>query len=57
MLSFVEWISEEKRRKEKRDVSASNQRSAEIGNVHNQGKVTGGDSQIVSNDVHIIPEP
>ncbi len=60
MLSFTEWLKEEKRmkkKKEKDDEPRGNQTYGEGGNFHQQGQAAGGNSQIPQQTVHVFAVP
>ena len=62
MVSFKEWLSKsinlkKKKNKEKFDEPRGNQTNGKIGNFHQQGQATGGDSQVAQQTVHLFPMP
>jgi hypothetical protein len=58
MLSFKEWLlSEEKKKRERKNVKSTNQGSSEVGNVNQQGKVDRNPEAIEYQGVYYFPEP
>jgi hypothetical protein len=58
MLSFKEWLlSEEKKKRERKNVKSTNKGSSEVGNVNQQGKVDRNPEAIEYQGVYYFPEP
>jgi hypothetical protein len=58
MLSFKEWLlSEEKKKRERKNVKSTNQGSSEVGNVNQQGKVDRNPEAIEYQGIYYFPEP
>jgi len=59
MMSLIEWIHFEKKRKEKElaNEPRSNQTHGESGNIHNKGENTGSDSKVAKQAVYVFSVP
>jgi hypothetical protein len=60
MLSFTEWLKVEKLNKKKRekgDEPRGNQTYGEGGNLHQQGQVARGNSEVTQQTIHVFAVP
>ena len=56
MLSFTEWMHEQKK-KERKNEPRRNQAGGEGGYVYNQREATGEDSQLKQQTIHVFAVP
>ena len=56
MLSLKEWMRIRKK-KEKKNEQRSSQTHREVGNLNQQGKAAGSDSQVAQQTVHVFAVP
>lgn len=59
MLGFMEWVEydRKKKEKEKKNVQSTDQGSAEVRHVHQQGKVDRNPEAIEHQGIYYLPEP
>ena len=58
MMTFAEWlISQQKKKKERKNERHPSQISREIGHINQQGKTAGGDSQVTQQTVPVFTVP
>ena len=59
MMSLIEWIHFEKKRKEKEleNEPRGNQTNGESGNIHNKGETTRSDSKVAKQAVYVFSVP
>ena len=59
MMSLIEWIHFEKKRKAKElaNEPRSNQTHGEIGNFNQQGEIARGDTQVTQQTIHVFTVP
>lgn len=57
LMSFIEWIEYDKKKKGKKNELGSSQTSREIGTAHDQRQTSGLDSQVQPEGIHVFSLP
>lgn len=57
LMSFMEWIEYDKKKKGKKNELGSSQTGREIGVTNDQGQALGNDSQVQPEGVHVFSLP